>query len=125
MDDLDEKLKSLTEVNLPVGVHHTVMRAVNFKKMQPFLFFLLSLLVLNFALIAFHVNTKLVDAEWGDMVTDLFAGFDLSLSFFEMITSSFFEVVSPMLALSLVSSFVGFVFITKKTFDEKRLVRFA
>jgi hypothetical protein len=125
MDDLDEKLKSLTEVNLPVGVHHTVMRAVHFKKMQPFLWFLLSLLVLNFVLLAFHLNNKLVDAEWLDMATDLFAGFDLSLSFFEMITSSFFEVVSPMLALSLASSFVGFVFITKKTFEEKRLVRFA
>jgi hypothetical protein len=85
----------------------------------------MSLLVFNFALIAFQVSGKLLDAEWVDMAADLFAGFDLSLSFFEMITSSFFEVVSPMLALSLASSFVGFVFITKKTFEEKRLVRFA
>jgi hypothetical protein len=33
MDDLDEKLKSLNEEGVPVGVHRAVMRAVHYKKL--------------------------------------------------------------------------------------------
>jgi hypothetical protein len=114
MEKIDEQLNNLSIVEIPIGVHQSVMRKVHYHKLRPALFVGFVLLTLNFLIIAWHINAKLIDAEFLDMAQDLFEVFKFDFSFVGAVWGSFFEIISPTLALSAVLSLVGAIYIGKK-----------
>ena len=114
MEKIDKQLNNLNTTEMSPRLHSSIMRIVNHKKMQPMFLILFFLLVFNFIIIFWHINTKLVDAEFGVMMNDLFTDFDLSFYFIGTIISSFFEIISPALVLSLFISFFGSIYVYKK-----------
>jgi len=114
MEKIDEQLKNLAQIDTPIEIHRSVMNRIHNKKIQPMLFFVLGLLVFNFAIIAWHINGKLVKAEFGDMLADFFTDFTLTFYLISTILKSFFEIVSPALVLSALLSFIGIIYVGKK-----------
>jgi hypothetical protein len=114
MEKIDEQLNNLSLVEVPIGVHHSVMRKVHYQKIKPVLLVAFCLLVFNFLAIAWHINMKLIDADFLDMTRDFLDVFSFNLSFIDMILGSFFEIISPALVLSAVLSFAGAIYLGKK-----------
>lgn len=114
MEIIDEKLNSLSSMEVPNGVHQSVMRRVQYNKLRPVLFVGFGLLVLNFLIITWHINAKLIDAEFMDMTQDFFEVFNFNFSFISMTWLNFFEIVSPMLLLSAVLSLAGAIYTGKQ-----------
>jgi hypothetical protein len=114
MTNVDEQLNNISLIEVPTGVHQFVMRKVNYKKLQPVLFITLTFLILNFVVIVWHINAKLIDAEFTDMVQDFFQVFSFNFSFINTVVGSFFEIISPLLVVSAVLSLAGAVYTGKK-----------
>ena len=114
MEKINEQLNNLSWVEVPTGVHQSVMRKINYQRVRPALFIAFSFLALNFLVIAWHINAKLIDAEFVDMVQDFFEVFNFNFSFLKTIIESFFEIISPMLFLSAVLSLAGATYLGKK-----------
>jgi hypothetical protein len=114
MEKIDEQLNNLSVVEVPTLVHQSVMRKVNYQKIKPALFIAFALLVFNFLVIAWHINAKLIDAEFADMTQDFFEVFNFNFSFIGTVWVSFFEIISPMLFLSAVLSLIGAIYTGKK-----------
>jgi len=114
MDPIDEKLNRISSLEVPAGMHQFVMRKVNYKKLQPVLFTVFSLLILNFIVVVWHINAKLIDAEFTDMVQDFFEVFSFNFSFINTVLGSFFEIISPLLVVSAVLSLCGIIYTGKK-----------
>ena len=114
MDKIDEQLYNLSNTEIPAGVHQSVMRRINYTRLRPVLFVSFLLLMFNFLIITWHVNAKLIDTEFIDMTQDFFEVFNFSFSFVWVTIASFFEIVSPLLALSAVLSLAGAIYAGKK-----------
>lgn len=114
MENIEEKLKTIEKVEMPFGIHQSVMRKVNYYNLRPILLFSLTLLTINFIFLVWHINTKIIDAELVDMMQDLFASFSMDINFFNVIFKSFFEVVPLELFTCAIVSFVGVTYLAKK-----------
>ena len=114
MEKIDEQLHSLREMEIPHGMHQSIMRKVNYKKLQPVFFVTFALLVLNFIVIVWHINARLIHLEFADMVQDFFEVFSFNFSFVKIVLLSFFEIISPLLVSSAVLSLVGALYTGKK-----------
>ena len=114
MENIDKKLNNLFSVKIPTGLHQSIMLRVNYQKIKPMLFIAFGILVFNFLLITWHINAKLIDADFLDMIQDFFGVFNFSFSFVGTITEKFFEIISPALFLSAFLSLVGSVYFAKK-----------
>jgi hypothetical protein len=113
-DKIDEQLNNLSVLEIPTGMHHSVMRRVNYRRLRPVLFVSFILLAFNFLIIAWHINAKLIDAEFLDMAQDFFEVFKFNFSFISTMWTSFFEIISPMLFLSAFLSLVGAIYTGKE-----------
>ena len=82
MEKIDEQLNTISLVEIPIGMHQFVMRRINYKKLQPIFFVTFTLLALNFIVIVWHINAKLIDAEFLNMVKDFSEVFDFNFYFF-------------------------------------------
>jgi len=114
MDKIDEQLNNISFTEVPTGVHQFVMRKIHYKKLQPVLYVTFTLLILNFLFIIWHINAKLIDAEFTDMIKDFLEVFSFNLAFINMVLVSFFEIISPLLIVSVVLSLVGAIYTGKK-----------
>ena len=114
MEKIDEQLNNISFVEVPIGMHQFVMQKVNYKKLQPVLFVAFVLLVLNFIVIVWHINAKLIDAEFADMAKDFFEVFSFNFSFINTVLVSFFEIISPLLVVSAMLSLAGVIYTGKK-----------
>ena len=114
MEKIDEQLNNLFMGEVPVGLHQSVMRKVNYHRLRPKLFVVFSLLAFNFLIIAWNINAKLIDAEFIDMMSDFFEVFSFNFSFLNTMFASFFEIVSPVLVFSLFLSFGGAIYTGNK-----------
>jgi len=114
MEKIDEQLNSISFVEVPTGMHQFVMQKVNYKKFQPVLFVTFILLALNFIVIVWHINAKLIDAEFTDMMQDFLEIFSFNFSFINTVFVSFFEIISPLLVVSAILSLVGAIYTGKK-----------
>ena len=114
MEKIDEQLNNISQVEVPTGMHQFVMRKINYKKLQPILFATFTLLALNFLVIAWHINAKLIDAEFTDIMKDFFEVFSFNFSFIKAILESFFEIISPLLLVSAALSMIGVIYTGKK-----------
>ena len=114
MEKIDKQLNNTSLVEVPVGMHQFVMRRVNYKKLQPVIFVAFALLAINFIIITWHINSKLIDAEFADMMQDFFEVFSLNFSFVNMVLGSFFEIISPVLVISAMLSMIGMIYTGKK-----------
>jgi hypothetical protein len=114
MEKIDEQLNNLFMAEVPIGMHQFVMRKVNYQKIKPVLFVSFVLLAFNFLIIAWHINAKLIDAEFIDMTQDFFEVFHFNFSFISTMWVSFFEIISPTLALSAILSLVGAIYTGKE-----------
>ncbi len=114
MEKIDEQLNNISQVEVPTGMHQFVMRKINYKKLQPILFATFTLLALNFLVIAWHINAKLIDAEFTDIMKDFFEVFSFNFSFIKAILESFFEIISPLLLVSAMLSIIGAIYTGKK-----------
>lgn len=122
MEKIDEQLNSLSLTEVPIGTHQFIMHKVNYQRIKPMLFSILAILAFNFLLTAWHINSKLVDAEFSDMMYDFFDGFVLSFSFISTILESFFEIISPIIFVSFLLNLIGIIYMAnkiKKTFNYK------
>ena len=72
------------------------------------------LFAFNFLLIAWHINAKLIDADFVTMTRDFLDVFDFNFSFVSTVFVSFFEIISPILILSAIFSLTGVVYIGKR-----------
>jgi len=114
MEKIDEQLKNISFVDVPVSVHQSIMKKVTSCRMQPFFIAVFCFLSVVFFMIAWHINTKLIEAEFSDMLADLLSDFNMSFYLFSTIVKSFFEIISPVYVLSLIFSFAGAVYLAKK-----------
>ncbi len=114
MEKIDEQLNNISQVEVPIGMHQFVMRKINYKKLQPVLFVAFALLALNFIVIVWHINARLIDVEFSDMVQDIFQIFSFNFSFINTVFVSFFEIISPLLVVSAVLSMIGAIYTGKK-----------
>ncbi len=114
MENIEKQLNTIKKVEMPFGVHQSIMKRVNYRRFRPILLVSFILLFINFVLLAWHINTRIIDAELVDMMQDLFASFSMDMNFFNTIFSSFFEVVPFELFISAVISFVGIAYLVKK-----------
>ena len=114
MEKIDEQLNSLRMVEVPVGMHQSILRKINYQKIKPVLFVAFALLLFNFLVIAWHINAKLIDAEFLDMTQDFFEVFKFNFSFVSTMWGSFFEIISPTLALSAILSLIGAIYTGKQ-----------
>jgi hypothetical protein len=114
MDKIDEQLNSLYLAEIPVGMHQSVMRRVNYQKIKPMLFTAFALLAFSFIAIIWQINTQLINAEFTDMAQDFFNVFNFNFAFIDTIWGSFFEIISPTLFLSAILSLAGAIYIGKK-----------
>lgn len=114
IDKIDEQLNNLAVAEIPAGMHQSIMRKVNYQKIKPVLFIAFLLLVLNFLIIGWHINAKLIDAEFIDMTQDFLEVFSFNFAFINTILVSFFEIISPVLVLSAILSLVGAIYTGKK-----------
>ena len=114
MEKIDEQLNSLSLMETPFGLHQYVMRKVNYQKIKPVLLVAFALLVFNFIVITWHINAKLIDADFFDMISDFFDVFSFNLSFINTMTQSFFEIISLPVFLSAFLSLIGAIYIGKK-----------
>jgi len=123
MDKIDEQLNNFSTVEVPAGMHQSVMRRINYQKIRPVLFVSFILLALNFLIIAWRINAKLIDAEFIDMAQDFLDVFSFNFSYLSTMWGSFFEIISPMFFLSAVLSLVGAIYIGKEiTFHQFRKI---
>lgn len=114
MEKIDEQLNNISLTEVPIEMHRFIMRKINYKKIQPVLFVIFASLALSFIVIVLHINAKLVDAEFADIVQDFFEVFSFNFSFINAVLVSFFEIVSPLLVVSMVLSLVGAIYTGKK-----------
>ena len=114
MEKIDEQLNNLSFVEVPTGMHQFIMRKINYKKFQPVLFVAFVLLAFNFMIVVWHINAKLIDVEFKDMVKDLLEVFSFNFSFVSTVLGSFFEIISPMLVLYAFLSLMGAIYTGKK-----------
>ena len=114
MEKIDEQLNNLSSVEVPTGMHQFVMRQINYKKIKPVLIIVFVLFAFNFLLIIWHINAKLIETDFIDMVHDFFDVFNFNLSFINTIATAFFETVSIILVLSAALSLAGIIYIGKK-----------
>ncbi len=114
MEKIDEQLNNISQVEVPIGMHQFVMRKINYKKLQPVLFVAFALLALNFIVIVWHINARLIDVEFSDMVQDIFQIFSFNFSFINTVFVSFFEIISPLLVVSAMLSMIGTIYTGKK-----------
>jgi len=114
MEKIDEQLNNLQTVDIPFGMHSSVIRKINYQKIKPVLFISFILLIFNFLLIAWHINAKLIDAEFMDMAQDFFEVFHFNISFFNTMFGSFFEIISPALFISAALSLLGAIYTAQK-----------
>jgi hypothetical protein len=70
--------------------------------------------VLNFLAIAWHINAKLIDADFLDMTRDFLDVFSSNFSFISTMFQNFFEIISPFFVLSATLSFVGAIYVGRK-----------
>ncbi len=114
MEKIDEQLNNLATVEIPEGFHQSVMRRAYIQNLRPVFFVILTLLMLNFLVIVWHINAKLIDAEFADMVGDFLGVFNFNFSFISVVLNSFFEIVSPLLILSGLLSLIGAIYTGRK-----------
>lgn len=114
MEKIDEQLNNLSLVKVPAGMHQFVMQKINHQKTRPIFLVAFIILVFNFLVIAWHINAKLINAEFIDMAQDFFEVFSFNFSFINTVLGSFFEIISPTLFLSATLSLAGAIYIGKK-----------
>jgi hypothetical protein len=114
MEKIEEQLNNLFWAEIPFDLHQSVMRKINYQKIKPVLFSSFILLALNFLLIAWHINAKLIDAEFIDMTRDFFEVFSFNFSFINTTLMNFFEIISPALVLSAFFSLAGAIYLGTK-----------
>ncbi|MFA5932285.1 MAG: hypothetical protein WC793_02810 [Candidatus Paceibacterota bacterium] len=114
MEKIDEQLNNLSLAEVPFGIHQSVMRKVNYHKIKPVLFVSFILLLINFLIIAWRINAKLIDAEFIDMAQDFFEIFKFNFSFITTISGSFFDIISPAIFTSAILSLIGAIYVGKK-----------
>ena len=114
MEKIDEQLNNIPSIEVPIGMHQFVMLKINYKKFQPVLLVAFTLLVLNFVIVIWHINAKLIDVEFSDMMRDFFEVFNFNFSFISTILASFFEIISPLLVISALLSLIGVIFTGRK-----------
>ena len=124
MEKIEEQLNNLSVVKVPIGMHQSVMRKINYRRVKPILLTAFILLILNFIVLAWHINMKLVDAEFSDMLADFFESFDLSFYFISTILGSFFEIVSPLIFGTLLLNLIGAIYVGKKIKTSEFGIRF-
>jgi len=114
MEKTDEQLNSMTMVEIPFGIHQSVMRKINHQKIKPALIVAFALLVLNFLLVAWHINNKLIDADFVSMWNDFLDVFSFNFSFISTMVGNFLDIVPLELFLSAVLSLAGAIYLAKK-----------
>ena len=114
MENIDEQLNKLSVMEVPLGIHQSIMHKINYNRIKPVLFTAFFLFTINFLLIAWHINSKLIDAEFSDMMHDFFDSFVLSFSFINTIVGSFFEIITPTTVFYLLINLVGIVYLGNK-----------
>ncbi len=114
MEKIEEQLNNLSSMEIPTGMHQSIMQKVNYRRIRPILFTAFFLFLFNFILIAWRINVKLVNAEFSTMMNDFFDGFVWSSSFVNTILGSFFEIISPTIFVSLLINLVGAIYLGNK-----------
>jgi len=114
MEKIDEQLNNLSVIDIPNGMHQDIMRSVNYQKVNPTILVAFFLLVLNFLMMAWHINTRLIDADFLNMARDVFNVFDFNIASIGTIISSFFEVVPLSITISAVLSLAGAIYLLTK-----------
>lgn len=111
---IEEQLNNLPFLEVPSEVHQSTMRKIDYSRFKPILFTAFILLVINFIIIAWHIDSKLVEAEFSDMVQDFFQGFEMNFSFIDTILRNFFEIISPAVFFSGFLSLMGVAYLGNK-----------
>ncbi len=114
MEKIDSQLHDLPSREIPSGIHRSVMQKINYKKLQPVLLVAFTILICNFIIIVWHINAKLIDAEFVDMMQDFLEVFSFNFSFLHIAFTSFFEIVSPLLVTSAALSLAGIIYTGKE-----------
>ncbi len=114
MEEIEKQLNNLSTMEIPVGMHQSVMRKIQYQKIKPVLFVSFVLLTLNFLLLVWRIDAKLVRFEFVDMSQDFFEVFSFNFSFIGRMFGIFFEIISPVVVLFALLNLAGAIYIAKK-----------
>lgn len=122
MEKIDEHLNKLRVVDTPKSFHQGVMQKVYNWRFRTIFFVVFFILLINFIIITLHIDIKLINAEFADMFQDLMGSFDMSITFFNVIFDSLFDIVSPFVFFSAFISLIGVFYVGRKIYISKFLI---
>jgi hypothetical protein len=102
------------EKEVPPGLHASIMKRVNHLKLRPLFFLVLALFVINLLMLTSHINGKLVEAEFMDMLRDLTEDSYFDSLALGILLERFFEIISFELVASVLLNAVGVFYISGK-----------
>lgn len=114
MEKIDQRLYEKNEVDIPFGVHQSIMARVNYLHFRPIFFLVLVIFIVNLLILFLHIDNKLIEAEFLDMVTDFTTDSYSGLLVLNILTGKFFEIISVELLASLFLNLIGTIYFSKK-----------
>ena len=108
------QLHNTQNVDVPHGLHSNIMKRVNHLKLRPLFFIILVLFISNLLVLASHINGKLVEAEFVDMLQDMTKDSYFDSLALGILIGRFFEIISFELIASVILNTVGAFYISSK-----------
>lgn len=119
MEPIEQQLHTLSETDLPQGLHQSVLQKVNYLKLRPLLLVALFVCSINVLILSSHINSKLVEAEFLDMIRDFTRDSYASFLVLSILLERFFEVVTVEVVASLFVNMAGAIYMSNKLISYK------
>lgn len=108
---------------MPMGLHQAILERVNYLKLRPLLVIVLAVFLVNILILGLHINSKLIEVEFFDMVRDFtmdsYAGFLVANIVFE----KFFQIIPVEIILSVLLNLAGITYIANRLLSYRFEVR--
>lgn len=89
-NDLSEKLREISDVQLPLGLHARVMASAIFLKFRTKLILFSGLLLLGLVFSGWHIWTRISDVEALSIMQTVFSGFQADFTFVNDFIQTFY-----------------------------------
>lgn len=114
MEPIEQQLHTLKEEHQPDGMHQSILRRINYLKIRPLLFVALFVCSVNILILTSHINNKLVEAEFLDIIHDLTRDSYTGFLVLSILLEKFFEVISIEILASLFVNMAGAIYMSNK-----------
>lgn len=124
MSDIEHHLRALPNQEIPQGLHGKIMRRIIFIRLRKSAIIMLSFLTLNLIILAWHIWTTTIERETFSVISAMFEGFEMSVSFFKNFADTLLQTV-PVVSLTVfIGNIVVMVYIIYLTIKFPNLSEF-